>query len=168
MKNKIIALSLVSVLFSTLSHSATFESEWCSVDMPASVKPGEKIIIDVTLKNDPGANQLDVHLHWIKADNGGWGGMLAWHPPRNAQKGSTTRFTFSPELNPAIHGAASPIVFLAPEGDFSKLSVRYDPGQIKVANADGAEAKIDSAALAKQNTDHILYRLFFHKNTTEN
>ncbi|MCL1909892.1 MAG: hypothetical protein FWG05_03045, partial [Kiritimatiellaeota bacterium] len=53
----------------------------------------------------------------------------------------------------------SPIVFLAPEGDFSKLSVRYDPGQIKIANADGAEAKIDSAALAKQNTDHILYRL---------
>lgn len=128
---KIVALLLLATGALHL-NAAVFENDWCKTEAPDSAVPGEPIVVTVTLKKDPGAQKLSVHLHWLKTGSGAFGGMLAWHPHRDAKVGTPVKFTFKANIDPAKMLSVIPLVFLSPDGDFKNATLKANPPKMDV------------------------------------
>ena len=150
---------ILSGIMSFCASAAVKESKWCKVELPDSVPGGSDFQIRVTPVRDlPQGCNLSIHMHYMRSD-GRWGGMYEWRPAQNAKKGKTSVFSFKAR-NDGKARTLSPIMFVAPGGDFGKkiARVNYEDG-CKVYFED------DSFVICRFSGTEPLLRIFAESST---
>ena len=123
------------------------ETDWCMVKAPDNVEAGQSYVVEVTLKRDlANGETLSCQMHHTKTD-GKWGGMYEWRPSQTPKKGETAKFTFTARGNKPAK-SLNPLTFIAPNGDFNKLTKRLDGPSIGFSGKKGGAA---SAGAEKPN-----------------
>ena len=123
--------------------AAVVQADWCSVETPDSVHPGQSFSVRVVLKKTLPAGQLLVcHMHHLKK-NGQWGGFYDWCPAQAVETaGETAVFPFTARSGADV-AEFIPVVFAAPEGDWERKDWTAWPRKIAFVEsaADKAQAE---------------------------
>ena len=139
---------ILSGIMSFCASAAVKESKWCKVELPDSVPGGSDFQIRVTPVRDlPQGCNLSIHMHYMRSD-GRWGGMYEWRPAQNAKKGKTSVFSFKAR-NDGKARTLSPIMFVAPGGDFGKKIADFDMPLGNIALGGSGKAAKGGAKSAK-------------------
>ena len=148
MKNKIL---LLASLVAAVCGGGVKETDWCTVKAPDNVEAGQSFVVEVTLKRDLADGEtLSCQMHHTKTD-GKWGGMYEWRPSQTPKKGETAKFHFTVRANKPAK-ALNPLTFIAPNGDFNKLSKRLDGPNIGYSAKKGGAAGAEGSKTPRPDT----------------
>ena len=130
------------------------EFDWCTVESPKSVSAGQGYQIRVTLKKSlPAGENLSVHAHCVKKPNS-WGGIYEWRPAQAPKAvGETSVFSFTAKNSPTV-AKLVPVVFAAPNGEWSKKGWNAWPPQIPLV-VSAAEV---AAAAARERPASVTFK----------
>ena len=152
-------MKITVMLFASFAAAASVagvkETDWCTIKAPDSVEAGKSFTVEVMLKRDLAKGEtLSCQMHHTKTD-GKWGGMYEWRPSKTPKKGEVAKFSFTARENKPAK-TLNPLAFIAPNGDFNKLTKRADGPNVafsgkKTSPAETAAAKAKSERSKRPN-----------------
>lgn len=148
--------ALAAILLAVTARADLVDTDWCTIETPATASPGTPIEIKVTLKTGVEPAKLAADLHWMKK-NGMFGGMLSWTPRKDARNGGVFAFKHSPKLTDEM-GSISPLVFLSPDGDFKNKTKLAHGKNILVAMDPATAATMAAAAARHARPDTVTFK----------